>query len=182
MFTCADGYEFVARVEGEEAWVFRSEGTDRLDAIRAASGAKYASGALVFWTKGDEALLGSGDELHHECRNDPQRAVWEHAKLNGADFRAVGNEPGWNLEILEQSRIVLVSDYGAVRHEFPLPEPSADQDARTTRYRTRAEGHDLILVLRGEPCQDTMSGESFDTTVLVTLDGRELVGCGRPLH
>jgi uncharacterized membrane protein/membrane-bound inhibitor of C-type lysozyme len=182
VFTCEDEYEFVARIEGEKAWVFRPEGTVELPRVPAASGAKYSDGSVTFWTKGQDALLEDGGEMHRACRNDPRRAVWEHAKLNGVDFRAVGNEPGWSLEIAQQSKIVLVTDYGAVRYEFDLPEADTDPERRITRYDARGNGHTLTLVLQARACRDTMSGEEFETTVVVSLDGRELRGCGRPLH
>ncbi len=43
-------------------------------------------------------------------------------------------------------------------------------------------GHELVSVLAVRRCQDTMSGESFETTVTVVLDGKELRRCGRALH
>ncbi len=39
-------------------------------------------------------------------------------------------------------------------------------------------GHDLVLVLEGQTCRDTMSGEEFETTVTVVLDGKEHRGAG----
>jgi uncharacterized membrane protein len=182
VFTCSDGYEFVARLVGEQAWIFTAEATVELRHVSAASGAKYTGEDVVFWSKGALASLDWGDGRHSDCRNDPQRAVWEHAKLDGVDFRAVGNEPGWYLEIREQSRILLVSDYGTSRYEFSLSSPVVDHDAGTTRYDAHAEGHDLVVVLRAAACRDSMSGEGFETEVLLTLDGRSLRGCGRPLH
>jgi putative lipoprotein len=182
VFTCDDAYEFVARIEGDRGWLFRPEGTVALPQVPSASGARYSDGSVTFWTKGQEALLDEGGRTHRGCRNHPGRAVWEHAKLGGADFRAVGNEPGWHLEIRQQSRIVLVTDYGASHDEFDLPEPSVDPEARVTRYETARDGLRLTLILRGSPCRDTMSGEAFETAVVVILDGRELRGCGRALH
>jgi uncharacterized membrane protein/membrane-bound inhibitor of C-type lysozyme len=181
-FVCDDGYQFVAGIEGAKAWVFRPEGTVDLAQVPSGSGAKYSDNSVTFWTKGQEAVLEDGKNRHRGCRNDPRRAVWEHAKLKGADFRAVGNEPGWNLEILQQSKIVLITDYGTSRYEFQLPEPTVDREARITRYETRQDGHELFILLRGDDCRDTMSDETSETIVVVILDGRELRGCGRALH
>lgn len=182
VFTCDDNYEFVARADGEEAWVFRPGGTVRLPRLPSASGSKYSDGSATLWTKGQQAFLEEGGKTHRGCRNDPRRAVWEHAKLNGADFRAVGNEPGWTLEILQQSKILLVTDYGTQRYEFELPEPTVDREAWITRYETRQRSHKLVILLRAQSCRDTMSDEIFETTAVVNLDGRELRGCGRALH
>jgi uncharacterized membrane protein len=37
------------------------------------------------------------------------------------------------------------------------------------------------VLIEGEPCTDSMSGESFRTTVTVTLGGKAYEGCGRAL-
>ena len=116
------------------------------------------------------------------ANGDPRRSVWEHAKLEGVDFRAVGNEPGWLLEIRNGRSILLVSDYGARRDRFPAPEPRVETDAARTRYETREGDHRLTVVLEGRSCRDSMSGEAFETRVTVTLDDRTLRGCGRALH
>ena len=38
--------------------------------------------------------------------------VWHEAKLRGVLFRAIGQEPGWLLEITDGSEILLVTGYG----------------------------------------------------------------------
>jgi putative lipoprotein len=103
---------------------------------------------------------------------------WETARAQGVDFRAVGQEPGWILDIYTQGRIVLVWDYGENRIELPLPEPTYPQEG-ATRYETQGSGHMLVVTTRRFPCQDAMSGEAFPATVEVVIDGRTLLGCGR---
>lgn len=182
VFVCAGGYEFVARLEPEVAWVFRPEGTLALAHDPSGSGVKYSDGTTTLWTKGQEALLEMVGAIHRDCRNDPRRAAWEHAKLNGVDFRAVGNEPAWLLQIVAGSQIVLDLDSGATRHVFALPPPQENSEAGETRYVARGDGGEIVVLLRGRACRDSMSGESFDTQVVVTLEGRILQGCGRALH
>lgn len=109
-------------------------------------------------------------------------AIWEHAKLNGVDFRAVGNEPGWYLEIRNGDKIVFISDYGTSRYEFAASEPLTDQKKHTNIYQTDAGGKNLRVVIEGRQCRDTMSGEYFETTVRVRLDQKKYQGCGRALH
>jgi putative lipoprotein len=145
------------------------------------SGAKYELDDMVLSIQGEEARLQQGGGAVRGCMNNRRRAIWEHAKLSGADLRAVGNEPGWHLEI-HHDKILLVSDYGAANHEFATPEPVEDQAARATTYRTANDSHSLTLLLEGRRCTDTMSGEEFEVAVTVTLNGRMLKGCGRPLH
>jgi uncharacterized membrane protein len=122
--------------------------------------------------------LGTAGSQLHVCHNDRRRAIWEKAKLDGVDFRAIGNEPGWVLEIQQRSRVVLVTDNGAKRVELPLPPPREDRDARTTRWKAG----ELQIEAIGRPCNDSMSGEAFESEVIVTWQGRTLRGCGRALH
>lgn len=124
------------------------------------------------------AQLGDSGGPLQSCRNDPRRAVWERAKLDGADFRAVGNEPGWNLEILAGTRMRLIADYGASRVEVPLPEPTMDRELRRIRW----DAGEVVLEVIGCPCRDSMSSELFETEVSVRLQRRTFKGCGRALH
>ena len=178
VFVCEDQSNHVLRTIENGAWIFSPAETRKLSLVRSASGAKYSDGVSVVWTKGEEALIGKAGGKLQSCRNDRRAAIWEHAKLNGADFRAIGNEPGWNLEIHEMSRVVLVSDYGASRVEVALPEPVTDNEARSTRW----DAGELTLELIGDPCSDSMSGETFETKVVVIWQGKTLRGCGRALH
>ncbi len=107
-----------------------------------------------------------------------QMPAWETARAAGVDFRAVGEEPGWMLDIYTQNRIVLLWDYGEANAEFPLPEPILPR-WNGEIYETRTAAHTLRVEIRRTPCQDTMSGENFPTAVSVDIDGRTLTGCGR---
>jgi len=182
VYECDDGSQFTARVEGEKVWLFLSSGTVSLPHVEAASGAKFSDGAATYWTKGESAMLERPDHARTECKNNRRKAVWEDAKLRGADFRAVGNEPGWSLELSRDYGIVFVTNYGSDKYTFALPEPVSDTRAGTTLYSVSGDGHELSVLLKSGPCLDTMSDEQYETKVKVTFDGTELNGCGRPLH
>jgi len=181
VYACGE-QEFVTRIEGDVAWVFARTGTLRLPRVRAASGAKFESDKGLLWSKGEEALIAIADRTYKNCRNDRRRAIWEDAKLRGVDFRAVGNEPGWMLEISQGTRIKYNGDYGATKLELRANRPAENQAARQTRYTAEDGSHRMIVLIERAPCQDTMSGERFESRVTLTVDGRELNGCGRPLH
>ena len=182
VYECSDGYGFVARVQREKVWLFLPEKTISLPHVPSGSGAKYSEDQITYWSKGDEALLEIGDEKHTVCKNNRARAIWEDAKLRGVDFRAIGNEPGWNLEIIKSEKIVFIGDYGQERYEFITTEPSIDPQARTTVYDVQNDKHELSVIIVGRRCLDTMSGEAFETTVTVILDGKKYRGCGKALH
>ena len=119
---------------------------------------------------------------HLDCEHDRRASIWEHAKLNGVSFRAVGNEPGWVLEIREGDRLDLSYDYGQNQLSVPVSHRESDAAAGTTTYSGSADGLTIRVRLSGEGCSDTMSDETFPTRVEVEFDARKLTGCGRPLH
>jgi putative lipoprotein len=180
-FDC-DGLGFAVQIRDQTALLSLPERSLELSRVPAASGAKYASGAVVFWSKGDEALLDLEAASYRGCKRNPSRSIWEDARLRGVTFRGVGNEPGWSVEVEAGERIVLVTDYGGTRVELPLPAPQiAPGDARTS-WRARSETHELVLRIEPGACHDSMSGESFESRVTAILDAREHRGCGRWLR
>lgn len=110
--------------------------------------------------------------------NLAQMPSWEGARAAGVDFRAVGQEPGWMVDIYTQNRIVALLDYGERLIEFPRAEPTYPIEG-STHYETQADGHRLSIIIRRSPCQDSMSGENYPATVDVVINGRALNGCGR---
>jgi putative lipoprotein len=181
-YDCENGSYVVASFEeSDEVWLFLPEYTVRLPHVPSGSGARYTDGTITFWTRGDEAVLELGDGGTVSCRQNRLRSRIEASKLAGNDFWASGNEPGWTLEIgPEQS--ALVTDYGQTRHVFPTPVPTTDEVARRTDYRASSDGTAIVIRITGEPCQDSMSGESFEVTVEIQLGDQTLYGCGQALH
>ena len=182
VFECASAFSFVARIEDQTAWLFLPQKTRSLPRIPAASGEKFGDNLITFWVQNNTAILENNTTTYRNCKNNRNKAIWEHAKLNGVSFRATGNEPGWYLEIRHQDSILFVGDYGNTRDEFRAPQPSVDQQNRRTTYRTHSNGQNLTVVIEGQPCTDSMSGETFETRVSIMLDQKRYQGCGRALH
>jgi len=178
VFMCPDESSYVVRANKAEAWVFRGGSSLRLDAVPDAMPLRYRQGDVHLVIEGDNGRLSEPGKETFTCRNDRQRAVWEHAKLDGVDFRGVGNEPSWVLEMREMSRIVLITEYGANRIERPLPEPVSDNVRKMTRW----DAGDLQVEITAEICHDSMSGEPMSSRVIIYWQGKVLRGCGRPLH
>lgn len=179
VFNCEADYSFVARIEGDEVWLFLPSITL---ALQRTAPNTFHNGNLMFQLNGQESLLEETGKVSRTCRNDRRQAIWEHAKLNGADFRAVGNEPGWNLEIREQSKVILVTGYGSKRYEFNRLTLQTDRGARTTVYTADQDGQQMTLSISGKLCNDSMSGEQFESKVEIDLQGQILRGCGKALH
>jgi uncharacterized membrane protein len=108
-----------------------------------------------------------------------KNSVWHKARLRGVAFRAIGQEPGWLLEIINDEEILLVTEYGKTRNAYPYVEPQEDKTARKTIYQIR---DDTNILIESKPCSDSMSGESFEVTVTVMLGDKKLQGCGRALN
>jgi uncharacterized membrane protein len=105
-------------------------------------------------------------------------SIWHKAKSRGVAFRAIGQEPGWLLEIKNGEEILVVTNYGQDRNLYPYVDPQEDKAARKTVFHVDANTRVLI---EGVPCSDSMSGETFQSTVTVTLGAQVLEGCGRAL-
>ena len=88
-------------------------------------------------------------------------------------YRALGQEPGWNLSIGE-GRMAYVGDYGETRISVPRPEP------RTTFNGRRYEAGRLVVDVTFGRCNDAMSGHGYEHQVLVIADGATVRGCGGP--
>lgn len=113
----------------------------------------------------------------------PQQALaampsWETARAAGVDFRAVGQEPGWLMDVHTRGVIKLAWDYGEQYGEFAVGAPTNPQEF-ATRYEANSNGRALVVTIRRAPCSDAMSGEAYPSTVEVVIDGRTLNGCGR---
>ena len=124
-------------------------------------------------------------EPHHTDVTSSERensiatnSVWHKAKLRGVAFRAIGQEPGWLLEISTGSQILVVTDYGQSRVSYDYVEPNIDQKARFTEYQLP----ELTIQIEGIACQDVMSGEQFEVSVRLQYPNRLLKGCGRALY
>lgn len=182
VFECPDDYSFVARTRGDSIWLFLPGRTVELPKAASASGSSYSDGSTGLLIDGDSAELETASARHARCRNNRALAIWEHAKLNGVDFRATGNEPGWYMEISNRYDILVVTDYGQTTYRFPSASLESEPDSRTATYRARSENDSAEIVITRAPCRDSMSGEAFPAAVSVRINDREYRGCGKALH
>ncbi len=182
VYECPGDFSFVARTETDRAWVFLPGNTINLPQVRSDSGTKYANDSYTFSINGDEAILEADKIKHTGCNNNRARAIWEHAKLNGVDFRALGNEPGWYMEISNKQDILLVTDYGQRTYQFTSAIINAKPQDRTTIYLAYNNGNSVEIIIKSIPCQDSMSGEAFSATVSVLVNNSKYTGCGKALH
>ena len=128
----------------------------------------------------------------HTLANELEKTVWQKAILRGVNFRAVGQEPGWLLEIVEGDAILLVTNYGQTKTTYVYVDPVTTKQTRRTFNLSNMKSQpsnlpDLSLqnkvtVLREtKVCSDNMSGEEFEFTTIIQLFDITLKGCGRAL-
>jgi uncharacterized membrane protein len=113
------------------------------------------------------------------------QAIWEAARRRGVTFRALGQEPGWYLE-LEPSRLLLVADYGERRIAGAIVGTDTSADRRVITYRARNDSTDVVVRVVRESnrtaCRDAMSGFVIGHTVTIRVDSLTYDGCGRWLR
>ena len=62
-------YKFSAEINSRSTTLYLPSGTVTLERVPAASGAKYQNPQILFWNKGDEALLEIQDQTYNCQRN-----------------------------------------------------------------------------------------------------------------
>lgn len=173
----------ISRKLGDSAIELRDGSLVRvLRQVPAASGARYENGKTLFWNRGDSALLGRDGGQPLECRENRRLSLYADARSRGVTLRAIGNEPGWVLEIGPGAGGLLNDRYGQSHLVFerltPLPDGAYEGTSGSIRMR--------VEISDGR-CLDDMSGEAHGVSVRLTLDsgqsGRESRrGCGERLR
>lgn len=180
VYRCAEDVRFVVRVQEDS--VRLSLGMDHftLPQALAASGTRYTNDSITFWSKGLEARLETRADTLVGCQGTPADTPWEASRLLGYEVRAVGQEPGWMVEIEPDRRMHVLADYGQIEFEMDAPIERAGPNGETV-YRAPPGEHRVEVRVLESPCQDTMSGEDFPLTVHLLLNGTEYQGCGMRL-
>ena len=144
----------------------------------AASGARYADEGREFWTKGDTARLTLAGDEARECTRSDVASPWYEAAERDIAFRAVGNEPGWWVEVGSGAT-------PTIRAELDYGERSVEATGRVTDdgfAGEAADGSAVALSIRREPCSDGMSGEAFEAAAELRVGDRTYRGCGAYLQ
>ncbi len=179
VYNCSDNYSFVAEASDEAAWLFLPSKTLKTKRLQSDSDVKYGADDVMYWSKGEEAILEVGKKQYN-CQNDDIAATFEKAKLNGVAFRAVGNEPGWVLEITSDKEVLFITNYGEVKTHFKVVERASQYKA--TEYKMQSNTNLLYVRIENRVCHDTMVDRSYESTVYINFDGVNMQGCGRALY
>lgn len=182
VFECERNFAFVARKEGDAIWLFLPDHAVQLPAVKNNSVPGYRSADISFDYRDGQATLELPEGRYEHCRNNAQRAAWEHARLNGVDFRATGNTPDWILEITLDGDMRLINRSDNLTYRFITPKPLVLENERKTLYSTQNKTHQIIVELVGTQCRDINTGITREVTVNISIDDQRLQGCGGALH
>lgn len=107
--------------------------------------------------------------------------VWEKAKAEGVHFRAVGNEPVWLVEIMDDKRIRFVNDYGKLEMKAPVDDLWVGPAGEDKIYYVENDAIQFQVIIMKKSYQDTMSGENYPYQVRVVFPNKSYIGGGRVL-
>ncbi|MDX1637964.1 MAG: MliC family protein [Balneolaceae bacterium] len=182
VYDCLVEWDIVLKADTGDAWLMLPDTTVHLPRVRSASGARFVSpeGDYMYWSKGDDAIIEINNKSYGYCDIDREEAVWQDARLRGAHFRAMGNEPGWYLEIFPDS-IAYVLNYGDRVLSTGTPDPVVFPDKGITVYSPGDPDYDISIEIADKSCR-VASGKELPSTVTLTIDGQLYRGCGRMLQ
>jgi uncharacterized membrane protein len=176
-FTDGDLMQLKAKYTNDMVTLFMIEDILKLPRVPSEAGIKYANDNASFWSDGDEAVLSMGD-ANFELVKDKNKKVWYDAMENGVDFRAVGQEPGWTLEIDDDGYTIFKTQFEEVYWEVETVESRIDSQTDNIIYPFHVEESKMDIIIAEEECFDSMSGESYPYSVQVKLKDKTFYGCG----
>lgn len=107
---------------------------------------------------------------------------WDAAAARGVGFRAVGNEPGWFMEIDRGANPTLRAtlDYG--ERIIEVANAQVLHGDPPGYEGTTADGTRVVVQVRRETCSDGMSDRSYEASVTLQAGETTYRGCGRFLN
>lgn len=175
VFQCGD-FAFGTRTGIGEIALYLPNGMTVLSQVRSASGVRYQDGDTLFWMKEEQAMLSYEGTFYRQCLRQPEKEARDPSEFRPVDFRAVGNEPPWLLEVVSGHNLNLITDYGQKR--LQLEEPVLTQQGDKRSYRVQDEANRVAVTISHKACQDSMADKVWPETVSVWWNGRHLTGCG----
>ncbi|MDR0786422.1 MAG: META domain-containing protein [Gemmatimonadota bacterium] len=185
VYKCPNSYLFSVDVVTDTVNLRYGETRVRLPRVESASGERYSEGGTTFWNKGSLAMLETPTFSYSNCAGSHAPNPWIEASMLGYDFRAVGGTTGgatpWLLEIDNNGGMRLTTDGESEIHINRTPDRIAESP-NSWSYTSRADSHEIRVLIEEDGCQAPGSEESFPAYVTLTVDGSEYTGCGRSVE
>lgn len=162
---------------GDDPWRLRVSANGRdWTLARDSDGTRYRDDSgNTYLSSGTKATFSIAGEPSRTCVRADRPSPWNAALLEGLGFRAVGNEPGWYVEVGkgESPRLRAVVDYGERVLEIPGARPAGNGFRGVTK-----DGTQVSLSIDDGRCTDGMSGQVFEAGATLTVGRRTYRGCG----
>ena len=113
--------------------------------------------------------------------NAEEMDIWEKAQEEGVQFRAVGNEPGWLVEIRDDKMVRFINDYGNLEINAPVDDLWLGPAGEDKIYYIENDVIQFQVIIMKKTYKDKMSGEEFPYQVRVVFPNKSYVGGGRLL-
>ena len=113
--------------------------------------------------------------------NAEEMDIWEKAQKEGVQFRAVGNEPGWLVEIRDDKMVRFINDYGNLEINAPVDDLWLGPAGEDKIYYIENDVIQFQVIIMKKTYKDKMSGEEFPYQVRVVFPNKSYVGGGRLL-
>ncbi|MEM9935181.1 MAG: hypothetical protein AAF824_16260 [Bacteroidota bacterium] len=99
-----------------------------------------------------------------------------------ADFKGIGDEPGWSVNIYAPDSIILQTEYGMITERFPYTFPTIK--GGEWNFEILSESGEEVLYIRfiDNECLDNMLGASSPYQVFVDKGFQQYKGCGTKLN
>jgi heat shock protein HslJ len=102
-------------------------------------------------------------------------ALLTTGSAQAANLTARGNEPGWSVQVTDQSITFATMD-GPTLSVEPVPAPQTGNEV--TVHAATVDGKPFTFVIADKVCSDTMTGMPFPKTVAVIVGEQSYFGCG----
>jgi heat shock protein HslJ/membrane-bound inhibitor of C-type lysozyme len=166
LLSCGDQAASVV-FDADGAWLVAAGSGVALKPVVSGSGARYEApgdSGTWLWNKGASTMVSLRGEPWPECRTAAE-----------PPFRAVGQEPGWRLDI-DGAAARLTLGMGADVIGATLPEARITRSTRS--YKAESSAGPMTVVITEQRCADSMSGMPHPAVVQVGVRGQVFKGCG----
>lgn len=174
-----DGYRFTARLGPGEMALWLPDRYTVLAQVRTAGGVRYEEGDTALQLDAGQITLSVNGQQFRDCRLLPDESSWEDARRRMIDFRAVGVNPEWQLELRLGGHALFTAE--DVKQRLLFEDVVSSDAAGVTHYRAQSTTAVLQVESKPGPCLLLGASRNLPARVRVFLGPLVFDGCGQAL-